>query len=76
MRNDYASELRKQLERFKITFKDDFEPCGTKVLRDPEYANLWRKKQFRPNTPQWPYDKRPEIHSHSRQVLYFLILLL
>ncbi|ORE21267.1 hypothetical protein BCV71DRAFT_261283 [Rhizopus microsporus] len=40
VRNDYASELRKQLERFKITFKDDFEPCGTKVLRDPEYANL------------------------------------
>jgi hypothetical protein len=37
--NDYASELRKQLEHFKVTLKDDFEPCDPKVLY-PKYANL------------------------------------
>ncbi|CEG65491.1 hypothetical protein RMATCC62417_02272 [Rhizopus microsporus] len=38
--NDYVNELRKQLERFKVTLKDDFDPCDSKVLRDPKYADL------------------------------------
>ncbi|ORE05300.1 hypothetical protein BCV72DRAFT_331361, partial [Rhizopus microsporus var. microsporus] len=38
--NDYVNELRKQLERFKVTLKDDFGPCDPKVLRDPKYINL------------------------------------
>jgi ribosomal protein L37AE/L43A len=38
--NDYVSELRKQLGRFKVTLKDDFDPCDPKVLRDPKYADL------------------------------------
>ncbi|CEG75664.1 hypothetical protein RMATCC62417_10672 [Rhizopus microsporus] len=38
--NDYVSELRKQLGRFKVTLKDDFGPCDPKVLRDPKYADL------------------------------------
>ena len=38
--NDYVSELRKQLGRFKVTPKDDFDPCDPKVLRDPKYADL------------------------------------
>ena len=38
--NDYVSELRKQLGRFKVNLKDDFDPCNPKVLRDPKYADL------------------------------------
>ncbi|ORE04602.1 hypothetical protein BCV72DRAFT_337193 [Rhizopus microsporus var. microsporus] len=38
--NGYVNELRKQLERFKVTLKDDFNPCDPKVLRDPKYVNL------------------------------------
>ncbi|KAG0756944.1 hypothetical protein G6F24_010814 [Rhizopus arrhizus] len=38
--NDYAAELRQQLQRFKITIKDDFDPCSPQNLRDPKYANL------------------------------------
>ncbi|PHZ10553.1 uncharacterized protein RHIMIDRAFT_314592 [Rhizopus microsporus ATCC 52813] len=38
--NDYVNELRKQLERFKVTFKDNFDPCGSKLLRDPKYTDL------------------------------------
>ncbi|CEG79124.1 hypothetical protein RMATCC62417_13626 [Rhizopus microsporus] len=29
-----------ELERFKVTLKDDFDPCDPKVLRDPKYADL------------------------------------
>ncbi|KAG1154621.1 hypothetical protein G6F37_009285 [Rhizopus arrhizus] len=38
--NDYATELRQQLQRFKVTIKDDFDPCTSQNLRDPKYANL------------------------------------
>ena len=37
---DYVSELCKQLGRFKVTLKDDSDPCDPKVLRDPKYADL------------------------------------
>ncbi|CEI98200.1 hypothetical protein RMCBS344292_12315 [Rhizopus microsporus] len=38
--NDYVNELCKQLERFKVTLKDDFDPCDPKALRDSKYADL------------------------------------
>ncbi|EIE91859.1 hypothetical protein RO3G_16570 [Rhizopus delemar RA 99-880] len=38
--NDYVNELRAQLERFKITIKDNFDPCDPEILRDPKYADL------------------------------------
>lgn len=37
--NDYADELRSHLQRFKVTLKDDFNPCDPKILRDPQYAD-------------------------------------
>ncbi|KAG1144860.1 hypothetical protein G6F37_005919 [Rhizopus arrhizus] len=36
--NDYEDELRQQLQRFKVTIKEDFNPCDPQVLRDPKYA--------------------------------------
>ncbi|CEI96881.1 hypothetical protein RMCBS344292_11028 [Rhizopus microsporus] len=38
--NDYVSELCKQLGCFKVTLKDDFDPCDPKVLRDPKYVDF------------------------------------
>jgi hypothetical protein len=38
--DDYVNELRAQLERFKVTLKDDFDLCGPMVLDDPKYAGL------------------------------------
>ncbi|KAG1050146.1 hypothetical protein G6F43_007565 [Rhizopus delemar] len=38
--NDYAAELRQQLQRFKVTIKDDFDRCSSQNLRDPKYATL------------------------------------
>ncbi|KAG1067747.1 hypothetical protein G6F41_007417 [Rhizopus arrhizus] len=38
--NDYAAELRQQLQRFKIAIKGDFDPCSPQNLRYPKYANL------------------------------------
>ncbi|CEG82008.1 hypothetical protein RMATCC62417_16140 [Rhizopus microsporus] len=38
--NDYVNEFRKQLERFKVTLKGDFDPCDPKVLRGPKYVDL------------------------------------
>ncbi|KAG0763416.1 hypothetical protein G6F57_003087 [Rhizopus arrhizus] len=32
--NDYEDELRQQLQRFKVTIKEDFNPCDPQVLRD------------------------------------------
>ncbi|CEI99494.1 hypothetical protein RMCBS344292_13583 [Rhizopus microsporus] len=37
---DYVSELCKQLGRFKVTLKDDSDPCDPKVLRDPKCVIL------------------------------------
>ncbi|KAG1546448.1 hypothetical protein G6F49_010495 [Rhizopus delemar] len=37
--NDYTDELRSHLQRFKVTLKDDFNPCDPKLLRDPQYAD-------------------------------------
>ncbi|KAG1150757.1 hypothetical protein G6F37_009888 [Rhizopus arrhizus] len=37
--NDYENELRQQLQRFKVTIKEDFNPCDPQVLRDPKYAD-------------------------------------
>ncbi|EIE76663.1 hypothetical protein RO3G_01367 [Rhizopus delemar RA 99-880] len=37
--NDYKDELRQQLQRFKVTIKEDFNPCDPQVLRDPKYAD-------------------------------------
>ncbi|KAG1137689.1 hypothetical protein G6F37_011048 [Rhizopus arrhizus] len=37
--NDYEDELRKQLQCFKVTIKEDFNPCDPQVLRDPKYAD-------------------------------------
>ncbi|KAG1169345.1 hypothetical protein G6F36_012086 [Rhizopus arrhizus] len=37
--NDYEDELRQQLQRFKVTIKEDFNPCDPQVLRDPKYAD-------------------------------------
>ncbi|KAG1464647.1 hypothetical protein G6F46_002674 [Rhizopus delemar] len=37
--NDYEDELRQQLQRFKVTIKEDFNPCDHEVLRDPKYAD-------------------------------------
>ncbi|CEI85709.1 hypothetical protein RMCBS344292_00166 [Rhizopus microsporus] len=31
--NDYMSELRKQLGRFKVILKDNFDPCDSKVAK-------------------------------------------
>ncbi|KAG0740136.1 hypothetical protein G6F23_008480 [Rhizopus arrhizus] len=38
--NDYAAELRQQLQRFKVTIKYDFDLCNPQNLRDSKYANL------------------------------------
>lgn len=38
--NDYEDELRSQLKRFKISLKDDFDPCDPKILRDPKYVDF------------------------------------
>ncbi|KAG0950135.1 hypothetical protein G6F57_000685 [Rhizopus arrhizus] len=38
--NDYAAELRQQLQRFKVTIKYDFDLCNPQNLRNPKYANL------------------------------------
>ncbi|CEI97908.1 hypothetical protein RMCBS344292_12030 [Rhizopus microsporus] len=38
--NDYMSELHKQLGCFKVTLKDDFDPCDPKVLWDPKYTDI------------------------------------
>ncbi|CEG78794.1 hypothetical protein RMATCC62417_13346 [Rhizopus microsporus] len=37
--NDYEDELRQQLQRFKVTIKEDFNPCNPQVLRNPKYAD-------------------------------------
>jgi hypothetical protein len=37
--NDYEDELRQQLHRFKVTIKEDFNPCDPQVFRDPKYAD-------------------------------------
>ncbi|EIE89350.1 hypothetical protein RO3G_14061 [Rhizopus delemar RA 99-880] len=37
--NDYEDEIRQQLQRFKVTIKEDFNPCNPQVLRDPKYAD-------------------------------------
>ncbi|KAG0746026.1 hypothetical protein G6F23_003921 [Rhizopus arrhizus] len=38
--NDYAAELRQQLQRFKIAIKGDFDSCSPQNLRYPKYANF------------------------------------
>jgi hypothetical protein len=37
--NDYKDELQQQLQRFKVTIKEDFNPCNPQVLRNPIYAD-------------------------------------
>jgi hypothetical protein len=37
--NDYADELRFHLRKFKVTLKDDFDPCNPMILRDPRYSD-------------------------------------
>ncbi|KAG1138235.1 hypothetical protein G6F37_001796 [Rhizopus arrhizus] len=37
--NGYEDELRQQLQRFKVTIKEDFNPYDPQVLRDPKYAD-------------------------------------
>ncbi|KAG0750179.1 hypothetical protein G6F57_003876 [Rhizopus arrhizus] len=37
--NNYADELRSQLKKFKMTLKDEFDPCDPKILRNPKYAD-------------------------------------
>ncbi|KAG0737600.1 hypothetical protein G6F62_009641 [Rhizopus arrhizus] len=37
--NDYEDELRQQLQRFKVTIKEGFNPCDPQVLRDLKYAD-------------------------------------
>ncbi|KAG1038955.1 hypothetical protein G6F43_012606 [Rhizopus delemar] len=37
--NDYTDEFRSHLQRFKVTPKDDFNPCNPKLFRDPQYAD-------------------------------------
>ncbi|KAG1448023.1 hypothetical protein G6F46_004968 [Rhizopus delemar] len=43
--NDYANELRSQLKRFKITLKDNFDPCDPKILRDPKYFDATEEER-------------------------------
>lgn len=43
--NDYADKLRSQLQQFKVTLKDDFNPCDPKILRDLQYANASIEKR-------------------------------
>ncbi|KAG1422889.1 hypothetical protein G6F58_003063 [Rhizopus delemar] len=38
--NDYADELRSHLRKFKVTLKDDFDPCDPMILRDPIDASI------------------------------------
>lgn len=35
-----TNELCTQLERFRVTLRDNFDPCDPKVQRDPKYADL------------------------------------
>ncbi|KAG0763645.1 hypothetical protein G6F57_007526 [Rhizopus arrhizus] len=37
--NDYADELRSHLRKFKVTLKDDFDPCDPMILHDPRYSD-------------------------------------
>ncbi|KAG1052341.1 hypothetical protein G6F43_005514 [Rhizopus delemar] len=37
--NDYEDELRQQLQRFKVTIKEYFNPCDPQVLRESKYAD-------------------------------------
>ncbi|KAG0735173.1 hypothetical protein G6F23_011784 [Rhizopus arrhizus] len=39
VRNDYADELRSHLRKFKVTLKDDFDPCDPMILRDPRCSD-------------------------------------
>lgn len=37
--NDYATELKDHLQRFKVSTRDDFDPCSGTTLLDPKYTN-------------------------------------
>ncbi|KAG0755808.1 hypothetical protein G6F29_010652 [Rhizopus arrhizus] len=43
--NDYADELRSHLRKFKVTLKDDFDPCDPMILRDPKYSDSTTEEQ-------------------------------
>ena len=43
--NDYASELKEQLSKFKINFLDQFNPLDGKIIRDPKYASYNSKQK-------------------------------
>ncbi|KAG1040046.1 hypothetical protein G6F43_012374 [Rhizopus delemar] len=43
--NDYASELKSHLQKFKVRTKDDFNPCDGSILMDPKYEQSSKEER-------------------------------
>ncbi|CEJ03027.1 hypothetical protein RMCBS344292_17018 [Rhizopus microsporus] len=43
--NDYASELKSHLQKFKVRTKDDFNPCDGSILMDPKYEHCSKEER-------------------------------
>ena len=43
--NDYASELKSHLQKFKVYTKDDFNPCDGSILMDPKYKHCSKEER-------------------------------
>lgn len=43
--NVYAPELKVQLQRFKIQFKEDFNPCNGDILQNPRYKEYSKEQR-------------------------------
>ena len=44
--SDYADKFRSQLRKFKVTIKDNFDPCDPKILCDPKYADSTEEERI------------------------------
>ncbi|ORE06579.1 hypothetical protein BCV72DRAFT_291643 [Rhizopus microsporus var. microsporus] len=43
--NDYASELKSHIQKFKVRTKDDFNPCDGSILMDHKYEHCSKEER-------------------------------